>query len=141
MGIFYNITRKSSSFLMKLKNTRKECLKSTFCKPCSVLPKKWQPFIYILLCPVILSVHSHRFPYQIWVSRLWGLPVPSAEFLQRSSLWHINGSAIVSLRRITGRQISLPDLIDSASTNTTSIAGRASMDFPLTAGSQRLPKC
>ena len=50
------------------------------------------------------------------------------------------GASIVSLRNLTSRQaIRLPKLIVSLSTNTTSVTGCASMDFPLV--SQRLPNC
>ena len=45
-----------------------------------LFPYGRQPFIYTFLCSVFASVRLDRLPYQIWVSRLRGLPVPSALF-------------------------------------------------------------
>ena len=104
-----------------------------------LFPYGRQPFIYTFLCSVFASVRLDRLPYQIWVSRLRGLPVPSALFPEQlvsvALLQHeYRSSSLPSLSPQASMQPSgrnLPGFIVSSSTNTTVIADRASMDFPL----------
>lgn len=75
------------------------------------------------------------FPYQYLGFSLVGFTnVPLLSFLRTSSLWHFQDfNHIRGLRsRSAVRDSSLPSVIFSASTNTTSIAASVSMDFPLT---------
>lgn len=46
-------------------------------KPCSVIDNH----LSMLMHPFLNSVLQKKFPDQIWVSRLWGLPVPLVNFL------------------------------------------------------------
>ena len=46
-----------------------------------LFPYGRQPFIYTFLCSVFASVRLDRLPYQIWVSRLRGLPRSISSFL------------------------------------------------------------
>ena len=55
------------------------------------------------------------------------------------SLTLLQAISIVALRKIASRQFALPKLTFSLGINTTSVAGCASMDFPLL--SQRLSEC
>lgn len=64
-----------------------------------------QSFIYIFRYPAILLIHSGRLPYQIWVSRLWGLPVPPYTFPYRFvSVALLKFVYIVSLSKQNSRQ-------------------------------------
>ena len=68
---------------MKKRRTRLRCLLPLH-KPCSVLRKEWQSFIYVTTrSDHWLRFAVIRFPYQIWVSRLRGLPVPSFRFPEK----------------------------------------------------------
>lgn len=88
--------------------------------------------------PSSASVRIRRFPYQIWVSRLRGLPVPPFPFPEKlrlcgtfKGLSHgINPLGFDTAVYPCGH----PSLIDWTGTNTTVIADCASMDFPLTSG-------
>ena len=102
----------------------------------------WQPFISAFRHLPFTSVRVGEFSYQIWISRLRGLP-RSTRYVSTpaSSLWHLKGFGHgFPFRRQLRRQLSLPGLIDSAGTNTTGITACASMDFPLTVKGQRLPE-
>ncbi len=75
-------------------------------------------------------------PTVVWVYRLRGLP-RSIKIVSNSasSLWHFSGILGHSQSRsrfFRRHRKSVPRLIVSASTNTTSIAARASMDLPNT---------
>lgn len=75
-------------------------------------------------------------PTVVWVYRLRGLP-RSIRIVSNpaSSLWHFSGILGHSQSRsrfFRRHRKSVPRLIVSASTNTTSIAARASMDLPNT---------
>ena len=100
------------------------------CKPCSVLFPG--AIIYLHCCPHRPSIRSLKFPYQIWVSRLWGLPRSTLSVSRKTtSLWHFQ-ERFHSLRlRIDSAVSCLPKFIFSFSINTTFIAEGASMDFPL----------
>ena len=51
------------------------------------------------------SVRTWCFPYQIWVSRLWGLPRFILMSPSGSSLWHLRGSR---LQEAFARRYALP---------------------------------
>lgn len=111
-------------------------------KPCSVLCYEWQPFIYVFpRSNRWLRFAAVKFPYQIWVSRLRGLPVPPFSFPKKLvSVALLKEFAIAKQpQAFSSRQLTLPGFMVSSSTNTTFITERASMDFPLTNG-QRLPQ-
>lgn len=46
-------------------------------KPCSVENNHLSTHF---MCPAVFSFQTSQLPYQIWVSRLWGLPVPPRMF-------------------------------------------------------------
>ena len=100
------------------------------CKPCSVLFPG--AIIYLHCCPHRPSIRSLKFPYQIWVSRLWGLPRSTLSVSRKTtSLWHFQ-ERFHSLRlRINSAVSYLPEFIFSFSIITTIITDGASMDFPL----------
>lgn len=111
------------------------------CKPCSVLSRRKAAIIYLCVKfthPVSASFGLHQFPYQIWVSRLRGLPVPPDLFPGQ-----LVSVALLKAEhhepKFLGEQHSRllpeqhPSLIDWTGTNTTVISDCASMDFPLTA--------
>jgi len=86
-----------------------------------------------LYCPFISRQLSA--PTKVWVARLRGLPRSTVLVSQNtSSLWHFQGylSLVRNLRMFSCRNLinQIPSLIFSASTNTTLISERASMDFP-----------
>lgn len=98
-------------------------------KPCSVLDNN-------------LSMHMHAisysfliddFPYQIWVSRLWGLPTFHFLVSNYSSLWHFQRIIMTCVLDyyLAVIRSCIPDVIFSISAITTIISDCASMDFPL----------
>ena len=115
----------------------------TLCKPCSVLPKKWQPFICISNMPFDLFISFSKTPLpNLGFSLVGFISFHSVRFhTDYVTVTLLKAFTIVSLRYQLSRQHYLPDLIDSISTNTTVIADCASMDFPLdTPGRQQLPE-
>lgn len=121
----------------------------TFYKPCFV-PKYCKRLFISYFGGNHLSTEtlsfcpsSHSFPRKkaplplIWVSRSWGLPRSTLSISRKAtSLWHFYRYSChipKGLRHFPSRQQFnlLPKLIFSPGTNTTGIAARASMDFPL----------
>ena len=82
MNIFENLTAfPQFRVIFTLKKQDYSCSTVSLHKPCSVLRKEWQSFIYVTTrSDHWLRFAVIRFPYQIWVSRLRGLPVPSFRF-------------------------------------------------------------
>ena len=103
---------------------------NTSYKPCSVLFPV--AIIYLHFCLLKPSIRFLKFPYQIWVSRLWGLPRSTLNVSKETpSLWHFQ-ERFHSLRlRINSAVSFLPEFIFSFSIITTIITDGASMDFPL----------
>jgi len=103
---------------------------NTSYKPCSVLLPV--AIIYLHFCLLKPSFQFLKFPYQIWVSRLWGLPRSTLNVSKETtSLWHFQ-ERFHSLRlRINSAVSYLPEFIFSFSIITTIITDGASMDFPL----------
>lgn len=85
--------------------------------------------------PISVSFICFEFPYQIWVSRLRGLPTfHLSGFPDSSSLWHFYSLMIMinDLRSSSSRQNQFcPDLSLHPAQTLRAIAARASMDFPL----------
>ena len=106
-------------------------LYNTSCKPCSVLFPV--AIIYLHFCLFRPSFRSSKFPYHIWVSRLWGLPRSTLNVSnETTSLWHFQERFHSRSLRINSAVSYLPEFIFSFSIITTIITDGASMDFPLT---------
>ena len=101
---------------------------------CSCFLPKQAATIYLRPCGRLPhpSFQAWKFPYQIWVSRLWGLPRSTLNVSKETpSLWHFQ-ERFHSLRlRINSAVSFLPEFIFSFSIITTIITDGASMDFPL----------
>ena len=76
------------------------------------------------------SIRVGRFPYQIWVSRLRGLPRFILMSPSSSSLWHVYGLWATRVLRLPLRATAR-GVISSPTAITTVITDGASMDFPL----------
>lgn len=107
-------------------------------KPCSVPLRAAVIYLYMRTClklHFILSSSPTKFGFLACGVYL----VPPYEFLHK--LRHCDtlraSTMVKDFRFLLRRYHTVPDLIDSVSTNTTIIADRASMDFPLE--DQRLP--
>ena len=88
----------------------------------------------------ITSVRYCRFPYHYLGFSLMGFITFHSIISNRLvSLTLLQAISIVALRKIASRQLALPKLTFSLGIITTSVAGCASMDFPLP--KQRLSEC
>jgi hypothetical protein len=120
----------------------------TFCKPCFVpqyckrLTSRTSAVIIYLqkhsFCPSPRSIPRKKAPLPlIWVSRSWGLPRSTLYIsVKAPSLWHFYRYSChiqkdLGIFPAVSNPRLLPKLIFSPGTNTTDIAVRASMDFPL----------
>ena len=77
------------------------------------------------------SIRARCFPYQFWVSRLWGLPIVSSWRRRQARLCGTLGDPIYERYSPAVTRSRVPKLIASLGAITTAVAGCASMDFPL----------